>query len=292
MAILLWAAAAGAEDVAIVRSSKLALYQEAARGARDALAGVSVLDIEVADGGDARALRRQIDGAQVKVILAVGRTATLLALEAGGPPVVCCMILDAGEFAARSERIAGVHLLVPVADQIDALRALLPDTRKVGMLYDPVRSSDLVDQARAACAQAGIELVPGAASSLKDVLPRLRELKAKGADALLMVADSGIYNRDSIDGILRYTIEAKMAFMASDRELVKGGALCALSASFVSVGAQAAGIVQSVLGGAAIADLPIEAPREHSLAVNLKTAGLVGRTVDPAAVAGAKDVYR
>jgi putative ABC transport system substrate-binding protein len=74
------------------------------------------------------------------------------------------------------------------------------------------------------------------------------------------------------------------------RGFVIGGGLASYGADTIDVHQRAAGYVDRILKGEKPADLPVQAPTEYELAVNLKTAKALGLTVPPALLARADEV--
>ncbi|MFN7974811.1 MAG: ABC transporter substrate-binding protein [Acidobacteriota bacterium] len=279
-----------AEDVAILKT-RVAPYAAAAKGAVAKLGGVSVLSIDLADKVDGQALGASLSRAKVRVVLAIGRHATLAARELRELPVVTCMVLDPAD-AAVNPAIPGVHLKVPALAQLGMLRDLTGGGAKVAVLYDPAHSDATIRDAESAAKTLGCEILRLPVADVKDVFPALRAIKKQGGDALWMIPDPTVYNKDSMDGILRYTIENRIPFMAADKEGVRQGALCALSPEFEKVGAQAAEMVAGILGGKSPAALPLEAPRELGLYVNEKTAALLDLKLNESVLKSAVESFK
>lgn len=284
---------AAAEDLAVVRSHQVSPYNDAMSGVKARLSGVSILDLDLSDPSACSSLKGKIQGAKVKAILAIGRASTQCTIDLKLPlPIIYCMVLDPGEIGSAGNQIAGVHLQIPPRNQLKVLHSLVPGIKTVAALYDPVHSSDIISEAKDAAQELGMTLLALPVSSIKDVFAALRSIRAQGGDALWMVPDPTVYNRDSMVGILKFTIENRLPFMASDKEIVRNGALCALSPRFDKVGEQAADMLKELLAGRSAADLPVEAPRDSGLYVNAKTAGLIGITFDPTTAATAAETIK
>jgi len=94
-------------------------------------------------------------------------------------------------------------------------------------------------------------------------------------------------NRDLIVKLAaRFDLPAVYPF----RLYVVGGGLVSYGPDLVDLFERAAGYVDRVLNGEKAADLPVQAPTKYELAINLKTAKVLGLTVPPAILARAGDV--
>jgi putative tryptophan/tyrosine transport system substrate-binding protein len=74
------------------------------------------------------------------------------------------------------------------------------------------------------------------------------------------------------------------------RELVQSGGLISYGPDFPVLSRRGAHLVDRILKGAKPSDLPIEQPSKFLLAINLKTAKLLGLEIPPSLLARADEV--
>jgi putative ABC transport system substrate-binding protein len=77
-----------------------------------------------------------------------------------------------------------------------------------------------------------------------------------------------------------------------NREIVEAGGLLSYSTDFNTVYRRAAEYVDTILKGARPGDLPIEQPSRFQVAVNLKTAKLLGIAIPQSLLARADEVIQ
>ena len=116
----------------------------------------------------------------------------------------------------------------------------------------------------------------------------LAALSARGGQGLVVTSD-GVYvahGKAVAEGAIRHRLPAIFVF----REQVRAGGLLAYAAKVEDLSRRAAFFVDRILKGAKPADLPIEQPTKFELMVNLKTAELLGITLQPPLLALADEV--
>jgi putative ABC transport system substrate-binding protein len=92
------------------------------------------------------------------------------------------------------------------------------------------------------------------------------------------------------DLIVTLATRHKLPAVSNELSFVTVGGLLSYGPDFPDQFRQAAGYVDRILKGEKPADLPVQAPTKFELAVNLKTAKVLGLTVPPALLATASEV--
>ncbi len=201
------AAAVAAEPaVVLVSSETSAAYTELAdtltaeleRGGtpRDAVRRMTVADIE--DG----------EPPTPRLFVALGvRAATALARTDERVPVLCTLLPRASfervlQQSGRkpSSQFSAIYLDQPFARRLDLVRLLLPQARRIGVLWSD-ETADQQAALEAAAASRGLRVVSGHVGATQTLFPALKKV-LDDSDALFAVADPRIYNSASIQNIL------------------------------------------------------------------------------------------
>ena len=82
----------------------------------------------------------------------------------------------------------------------------------------------------------------------------------------------------------------KLPAVFPSRSYVSGGGLISYGPDLIDQFRRAAGYVDRILNGEKPADLPVQAPTEYELVINLKTAKALGVEIPPAVFARANEV--
>ena len=191
---------------------------------------------------------------------------------------------------SSGNNLTGASLDIPVRTQLDKFKLIVPGLRKVGVIF--TRDSEpVVAQAKRICKEIGLELVPVAISSEKEIPVAIENLGQK-VDGLWAVADTVIFTPQSTQYLLLYTLRNGIPFMGPFTSFVKAGALFTLAWNDKDVGRQSGELALKVLAGEKPSQIPITTPRMIFLILNLRTAEQINLEIPPHIVSVAKEVYQ
>ncbi len=269
--------------IAVVLSRDVAPYREALAGFEEVLvqSGRAYRTYEFTLEGLAAergTLARKILARKPDLILTIGSAATeLVSQKIKDVPIVFSMVLPSSGnrslegLTSAHGNITGASMEIPVLTQFTKLREVLPDARKIGVIYDPTVSGPAIETAARAAEEMGLELVPITVSSETDVLESTQNL-AQRVDVLWSVADSTVFSPQGLKHILLATLRSRVPFVGLSPSFVKAGALLALSTDYRDLGRQSGEQSLRVLTGVDPARLPMTVPRSLSLSINMNTA--------------------
>jgi putative ABC transport system substrate-binding protein len=92
------------------------------------------------------------------------------------------------------------------------------------------------------------------------------------------------------DLIITLAAQHKLAAVYFERFFVTSGGLISYGPNIVDQYRRSAGYIDRILKGEKPADLPVQAPTEYELVINLKTAKTLGITIPPSLLARAAEV--
>jgi putative ABC transport system substrate-binding protein len=98
-------------------------------------------------------------------------------------------------------------------------------------------------------------------------------------DVLWGIVDQTVYTSNTAKFIIRYTVEKHLPFVGLSPSYVKAGALCSLVFDSHDIGRQAAELAVRILSGTPAAVLRTTTPENIQLALNLRTADIIGVTI-------------
>jgi len=257
---------------------------------------LSALDTVEADLGDkdfktlrveVAAARDWVDAARAfkpDLIVVAGSTCIRPVLdEFPNVPVVFTMIPNALDSLSEDvktdqNRVSGVTTDISPAAQLAWIAGTCPGVKTVGVLHSP-SSLKTVEALVATAATRGIKLIP-VKTDKQDFAKALRELSEKDCQSVLMLPDAQVYTAANVQGLLLWGLRQKRPVYAFSPNLVKAGALAGQYSEIDVVGRQTADVVRRILKGADPRSVGLEYPQRISRALNLRTADMIGVSVD------------
>ena len=173
---------------------------------------------------------------------------------------------------------------------LDLLKQVAPSIRRVAVLRDAATPSGTGQFAaiQAVAPSLNLEVVP---INMRDAveLERAIDAFARSPNGGLVLTGSNlsILHRDLV---IALAARHKLPTIYYERFYVISGGLISYGADRIALYRLAAGYVDRVLRGEKPGDLPVQAPTKFELAINLKTAKVLGLTVPPTLLAQATDV--
>jgi putative tryptophan/tyrosine transport system substrate-binding protein len=149
-------------------------------------------------------------------------------------------------FAAPARNLTGVSDAVNYQANVELIRALFPQARRIGVIYNASeRNSQFgVAQTRQAAEAAGMTLVTITASTSAEVVSAVRSLAGR-VDVLYIGSDNTV--AAAIDGVVAAAADIRLPVIASDVGSVERGALAAVSVDYELLGERVGDIVVEVL---------------------------------------------
>jgi len=241
--------------------------------------GARVASHPVRTDTDIRALKASLLRQNTRVVIALGRQGMKAAAALnGGIGVVVGGVLTVPENEARAQPV--VSLSPDPALLFARMKALMPATKRVFVVYDPAVSGWLMKLAREAARAQGLELVAYEAQDLRSAVMFYQEIfsAANGhSDALWLPQDSTtVEERSVLPLVLQASWNQNIAVFSSNASHVRRGILFSLYPDNVALGKSLAGLAQGILISGDYGVRGMMALRDVQSAVNLRTAKHLG----------------
>jgi len=198
-----------------------------------------------------------------------------------------------GDLKSPLGNITGTQDLWPYGAQFDLLKRLLPNAKRIGIIYNSgeVNSRVSVEAIRSEAKARGYTLEERAVTSEAEVQPAVAALLTKGIDLLFIPADNTA--QTSSPTIIALCNQAKVPVFTGISGIVEGGALATVGCNYYELGkVNARQVVEIVRNKKQARDLPVDSARKGDVYINAATAQRLGITVPDDVLKSAVHVYR
>ena len=179
--------------------------------------------------------------------------------------------------------------------RLQLVKEIVPNASRVGLFDVPGTQIGTVQEGGArnvdsAAALLGIKVHRFGIREPNDLASALATMVKERTDALIVRTDAllAVHYRE----IARLAVQHRLPTIGGGKQFIEAGGLLAYSVNVDETYRHAAVYVDKVLRGAKPADLPIEQPTKYVLAVNLKTAKLLGLTIPQSLLLRADEVIQ
>jgi putative ABC transport system substrate-binding protein len=212
-------------------------------------------------------------------------------------PVVFGAITDpvgAGLVVSREHpggNVTGTSDMLPLADHLDLIRAILPDARTIGVIYNPAESNSIwtVTALHEMAPGRGLGIVEATVTRTADVRSAALSLVGN-VDAIYVPTDNTVAS--AVEAVVGVGLENRIPVFGAETESVVRGAVAAIGFDYYQLGRETGAMVVRVLRGEKPGEMPVVNARGSDLFVNLRSATAVGLTIPPALLGRATKVIR
>ena len=210
-------------------------------------------------------------------------TACYAAAEDKGIPVIFTAITDPAAAGLTAGGATGTSDKLPVEAQLELIRALQPDAKKIGILYtvsEPNSVSAIAEYKEKAPAF-GFEIVDVGVTAQAEVTQATDRILTQEVDCLSNLTDNNVVG--VLASVLEKTDAAAVPVYGSEVEQVKIGCVAAAGIDYVALGRQTGGMAAKILKGEAkVDDIPFETISEYGIYVNSEMLARLNLTVPEA----------
>mgnify|MGYP000694539393 CR=1 FL=1 len=216
-----------------------------------------------------------------KVLIPITTTSTQAMVKADevfGIPLVFAAVTDpvgAGIVSSLSHpggHITGATDMAPIKTQLETFKAVLPDLKILGIIYNPGDSSSAspLKVVREISKDMGLTLVEATAFKTSDIPAALQQLVGKKVDAIFVPLDNTVLS--AMDAVLKIGFQYNIPIFSSDSDSVAQGALASSGYTHYDTGYAAGEIVVKVLKGENPGDIPVASSQDLNIYINPRTA--------------------
>lgn len=212
-------------------------------------------------------------------------------------PVIFTAVTDpikaelAKEDGTPNGNTTGTSDKLPVEKQLEMIRAILPDAKKIGIMYSTseVNSVSAIEEYKAAASDYGFEIVESGITSTADIPLAADNLLSK-VDCLNNLTDNTVVS--ALSTILDKAAAKNIPVFGSEVEQVKIGCLATMGLDYFDLGIQTGEMAAKVLKGEKKAsEINFEIIEEFAFYGNTAVADNLGITLPENLVDSAKEMF-
>jgi putative ABC transport system substrate-binding protein len=268
-------------------------------GAAGYVAGKNLqLEYQSAQGnnGTAAQIARKFVGDHPNVIVAIATPSAQAVVAATREiPVVFSAVTDpvaaklVKSWSATGGNVTGVSDMSPLDKHLSLIKQLVPTAKRIGVVYSPGEANSvvLIEALKKAAAAEGMTVVEGAAPRTVDVPGAAQSLVGK-IDVFYAPTDNNVTS--AFEGLVKVADQAQIPIVAADTDMVRRGAVAALSLNYYDLGRQTGKLVVRILRGESPGKMPSELSKTLELEVNKAAARKQGVVLPGELISTAKKV--
>lgn len=200
--------------------------------------------------------------------------------------------VEAGLIASESKpgnNITGVSDRTPIKQQLEIMKQVLPNMKKVGILYTSSEDNSVkqAQEAEKAAKELGLEVKVSTIANTNDI-QQVTESLASQVDAIFVPIDNTIAS--AMATVVQVTDAVKIPVFPSADTMVADGGVLGVGVDQYQIGVETAKMVVKVLKGAKPADTPITLANKGVVYVNEEKAKKLGITIPESILKDAQKV--
>lgn len=253
-----------------------------------------------ADTGIASQISDSFVSAGVDLICAIATPSAMSAYNSAmntDIPVIYTAVSDpvgaelAGSDGMPLGNITGTSDALAVTEQLEMIRAMLPDATKIGIIYttSETNSVSTIAQYKEYAADYGFEIVETGINTLADLDMAASDMASK-VDCINNLTDNTVVS--GLQTVIKYATEAGIPVFGSEVEQVKAGCVASMGLDYYQLGIQTGKMAAAVLKGEKSAsEMAFEVIDEPSLYVNTAAAEKINMEISEETLGSAAEVY-
>lgn len=259
-----------------------------------------ITDNAQADMGTASTIADSFASQKVDLVCAIATPSAMSAYNScmkSDIPVIYTAVSDPAAAGLAKEdgtsvgNITGTSDALPVTNQMEMIRSIMPEAKTIGILYttSETNSESTIAEYKKYAADYGFEIVDSGINTIADVPMAAADLASK-VDCMTNLTDNTVVS--ALQTVLDAAAKEGIPVFGSEVEQVKSGCVASMGLEYFELGKQTGAMAAKVLKGEAKAsDMKYEVISEASLYVNTAAADKIGMKLEEEFVNGAAEKF-
>lgn len=242
------------------------------------------IDYQNAQGDQSilQSIAQKFASSKLDLVLAIATpSAQVMASATQSIPILITAVTDPVEaklvnsMEKPGTNVTGTTDMNPLKEQFDLLKKLVPQAKKVGVIYNAgeVNSQVQVKMAKVVAKNLGIELIEATVTTSADVLQASQSLVGK-VDAIYVPTDNMVVS--AAQSVVQVANKNKIPIIAGESSVVDKGGLATIGINYNNLGKQTGEMALKVLKGSKPQDMAIESQNQFDTVFNKEALTLLG----------------
>lgn len=186
--------------------------------------------------------------------------------------------------------VTGVLQSNPVDRQLQLIKKILPQIKKIGVIYNAGEANSVYDisKFKAEALKNGITVIESTVSTSSQVIPVTTALVDK-VEALYFPTDNTVVS--AVQSVLKITNQHKIPVFAADSDSVTKGAIATITTDHFHLGEMTALLILKVLSRSSPRGNPVEFPSQWEMVLNQSNAKAIDLQLPADLLQAAQFVY-
>lgn len=174
--------------------------------------------------------------------------------------------------------ITGISDMLPVEEQLKLIREMLPDAKKIGILYTTSEANSVatIKSYKEKVGEYGFELVEKGITNAAEI-PQAIDLLVNEVDCISNMTDNTVVA--NLPVLIEKATAKNIPVFGSEEEQVGNGCIASAGIDYIELGKKAGKMAARVLQGEDITTIPYETMTESKVTINTDVAAKIGVTI-------------
>jgi len=231
----------GEHSIAVVVSDRIKPYVQVLTGLEQGLENEDLEVFFLSSSENQDRVAKNLLNNKYDLFVAIGPEAGELiwSMESGHGEKVYSAILDPARVLKQESPGCGVSLQIPVDIQLREIAAVLPDVKKIGLLFDMKHNGEFFERARISAQDQGLVVIALDVDSKKEI-PRILKENLSRIDCIWMVPDQTVISEKIVQYVIKEALFDKKGVIGYNSFFIRSGALFAFEFDYTKIGEQTA----------------------------------------------------
>ncbi|MBR2778709.1 MAG: ABC transporter substrate-binding protein [Firmicutes bacterium] len=197
----------------------------------------------------------------------------------------------ANEDGTGTGNVTGSSDVLPVSEQLQMIRTMMPTAKKIGILYttSETNSVSTIKTYESLAGDYGFEIISTGINTISDVDLAAANLVTQ-VDCLCNLTDNTVV--EALQTVLDKANTQGIPVFGSEIEQVKSGCVASMGIDYYSLGYDTGVMAAKILKGEATAqETPFISASQADLYINTAAADKIGFSINDSVISGAKEVF-